>query len=84
MTKMKNFANRYPVVRLISFSVTDSMRDVQKAKSTERRVKCTIEYNDYEANFNQKLWGVEASKIDEDQKKAADDFRKQQTVDCPL
>jgi len=70
-------------VRLISFSVTDSMRDVHKAKSTERRVKCTIEYNDYEANFNQKLWSVEASKIDEEQKKAADDFRKQQTVDCP-
>ncbi|BAE55456.1 hypothetical protein F9C07_399 [Aspergillus flavus] len=70
-------------VRLISFTVTDSMRNVEKAKKTERRVKCTIAYNEYEAVFNRKLWDANSEQIEAEQKKAADEFRKQQTVDCP-
>lgn len=69
--------------RLISFSVTNSMRDVQNAKKTVQHVRCTIDYNDYEASFNQKLWGETSKGIEEEQKKAADEFRKRQTIDCP-
>ena len=70
-------------VRLVSFTVTDSMRNVQKAKKTGRRVKCTIDYAEYDAVFNRKLWSESSKGIEEEQKKAADDFRKQQTIDCP-
>lgn len=59
------------------------MRNVEKAKKTERRVKCTIAYNEYEAVFNRKLWDANSEQIEAEQKKAADEFRKQQTVDCP-
>ncbi|KAI1412727.1 hypothetical protein F5Y13DRAFT_189928 [Hypoxylon sp. FL1857] len=70
-------------VRVISFSVTNSMKNVQNAKKTEREIKCTIDYNDYEADFNQKRWDDAAAGIDAEQKKATDDFIKKQTVDCP-
>lgn len=69
-------------VRIISFSVTESIKNVQNAKKTESHVKCAIDYNNYEAVFNQKLWMEEAKNIEEEQKKAADDFRKKQTIDC--
>ena len=70
-------------MRIISFSVDNSIKNLQNAKKTEIRVKCTIRYNDYEAGFKQKLWRDVAKDIGEEQKKAADDFRKQQTIDCP-
>ena len=59
------------------------MRNVQNAKKTESWVKCTIDYNDYEATFNQKSWNEQAAGIEQEQKKAAEAFRNQQTVDCP-
>jgi flagellar biosynthesis regulator FlaF len=70
-------------VRVISFSVNDSIKNVQNAKKTETHIKCKISYNDYEASFNQKLWADVSKDIDQEQKQAADDFRKQQTIDCP-
>ncbi|OTA65972.1 hypothetical protein K449DRAFT_458016 [Hypoxylon sp. EC38] len=70
-------------VRVVSFSVTDSMRNVRNAKKAERWVKCKIEYNDYEASFNHNKWKDASDKISEEQKKAAEDFVKEQTVDCP-
>ncbi|KAI0836851.1 hypothetical protein F5Y06DRAFT_298085 [Hypoxylon sp. FL0890] len=70
-------------IRVISFSVTNSMRNVQNAKKTSKLIKCTIDYNDYEALFNQNKWNDAAAKIDEEQKKAAEDFVKQETVNCP-
>ncbi|KAE8356260.1 hypothetical protein BDV28DRAFT_127289 [Aspergillus coremiiformis] len=70
-------------VRLVSFTVTDSMRNVEKAKSSERLVTCTIDYNEYEATFNRKLWGEASDKIEDEQKKVAEDFVDQGTVDCP-
>jgi hypothetical protein len=69
-------------IRLISFSVTQSMKHVHNAKKTSSHVKCTIDYNDYEATFNQKLWSEVAQGIAEEQLKAANDFVKLQTIDC--
>lgn len=59
------------------------MRNVQNAKQTEARVRCTIDYNDYEANFNQRLWNNVAATIEAQQIAAALDFVNQQTIDCP-
>jgi hypothetical protein len=69
-------------VRVVSFAVNENIRNVNNAKKTESHIKCTISYDEYEANFNQKLWRVEAAKIEGIQKKAADKFRKLQTIDC--
>ncbi|KAM3516731.1 hypothetical protein NHJ13051_009638 [Beauveria bassiana] len=70
-------------VRIISFTVTDSIKEVQKAKKTERKITCILEYNDYEAVFNQKLWASVSTNIEAAQKKDAEDFVNNQTVDCP-
>lgn len=59
------------------------MKKVQSAKKTESYVKCKIEYNDYEATFNQKSWEDAAADIEEAKKKAAKDFVDDETVDCP-
>ncbi|KAF3761664.1 hypothetical protein M406DRAFT_358068 [Cryphonectria parasitica EP155] len=69
-------------VRVISFSVSQDMRNVVNAKKTEQEVTCDIEYNEYSARFNQKEWAVAAEDIDASQKKATQDFVKKQTVDC--
>lgn len=69
-------------VRVISFSITENIKHVNNAKKTEHRVKCSIDYSNYDAVFNQKLWAEEAKEINEEQKKAAEEFRKKQTIDC--
>ncbi|KAF2840444.1 hypothetical protein M501DRAFT_1015498 [Patellaria atrata CBS 101060] len=69
-------------VRIVSFTVTDSMKNVQNAKKTTREVECSIDYMEYEATFNRKLWKQTAQAIDDEQKKAAKDFVGQQTIDC--
>lgn len=70
-------------IRVISFAITKSISDINNAKKTERRVACTFQYNDYEANFDNRLWKEIEPDILEHQKKAARDFIKMQTVDCP-
>ncbi|KAK7419928.1 hypothetical protein QQZ08_010631 [Neonectria magnoliae] len=69
-------------VRAISFNVTDDMKNVNNAKRAGGQVRCRIEYNEYEAIFNEQLWSQTSGQINEDQKTVADDLRKQQTVDC--
>ncbi|KAH7011146.1 hypothetical protein EDB80DRAFT_891026 [Ilyonectria destructans] len=71
-------------VRIISFAVNDSIKNVQNLKKTETHVRCTIQYNNYEAFFNDGIWDEKASWMKEEQKNALHDFRKQQTIDCPL
>ena len=81
--KLQALADKWADIRVVSFYVNDSMRNVQNAKKTEQRVKCTIEYNEYEAMFQRKMWERISQQIDGDQKKATDEFLKNQTVDCP-
>ncbi|KAK0642536.1 hypothetical protein DIS24_g8939 [Lasiodiplodia hormozganensis] len=70
-------------VRLVSFSVTESVKNVQNAKKTETFVTCEIDYNEYEATFNQRLWEKVAADIEEVKKKAAKELVDNETVDCP-
>lgn len=75
-------ANEFSDVRLVSFSVSDSMSKVNNAKKTEDKVKCTIEYNEYEAIFNQKTWMQIAEEKAEETKKATKAFIEKGTIDC--
>ncbi|CZT03143.1 uncharacterized protein RCO7_11521 [Rhynchosporium graminicola] len=69
-------------VRLISFSVSDSMKEVNNAKKTEKRVTCNIEYNEYEAVFNHDAWLDIAKEKAEETKKASKAFVEKFTIDC--
>ena len=69
-------------VRLISFSITEKVKEVRKAKKDSKRVTCDIEYVEYEATFNRSLWQAAAEKINASQKEAAEDFVDNGTIDC--
>jgi predicted RND superfamily exporter protein len=71
-----------PDIRIISFNITDEMKNVHNAKMTETCVACDIEYNQYEATFNNDLWLQIAAKIERDQLDAAKTFVDAQTVSC--
>lgn len=71
-------------MRIISLAINDRIKNVQKVKKTDTHVRYRIEYINCEADFNDKLWDETAGSMEEEQKKALDDFRKQQTIDCPL
>lgn len=43
-------------MRVVSFNINDSISKIDVAKKTETRIKCTIEYSEYSALFNEKLW----------------------------
>lgn len=75
-------ANDFADVRIISFSVSDSMKKVNNAKKTEERVTCNIEYNEYEAVFNQEAWLDIAKEKAEETKKASKAFVEKFTIDC--
>lgn len=70
-----------PDVRLISFSITEKVKDVRKAKKDSKTVTCDIQYVEYEATFNRNLWQVAAEKISGSQKEAAEDFVDNGTID---
>ncbi|KAF2135615.1 uncharacterized protein K452DRAFT_303423 [Aplosporella prunicola CBS 121167] len=70
-------------VRLVSFAVTQSMRQVSRAKQTSSWVRCTIDYNDYEAGFNRSMWQRSKELIHEQQMKEMEDFINESTVDIP-
>ncbi|KPM37965.1 hypothetical protein AK830_g8589 [Neonectria ditissima] len=68
-------------IRVISFNITRDMKNVNDTKGTERRITCELEYNEYEAAFNESMWNQTSQDIDGAQKTLADALRKQQTVD---
>ena len=53
-------------LRVISFSVTDSISKIQTAKQTETQIKCTIEYTEYAALFNEQIWDMAWPTVRED------------------
>lgn len=63
--------------------MSGSMDKVNNAKKTKDFIKCTIEYNEYEASFNQRLWLQSAENLGEESKKANGEFVKNATVDYP-
>ena len=65
--KLQALSDRQADVRIVFFSITESMKNVQSSKKTEKHVKCTIEFNQYEAVFNQKLWKKTSATIAEDE-----------------
>ncbi|KAF2135669.1 uncharacterized protein K452DRAFT_293046 [Aplosporella prunicola CBS 121167] len=58
------------------------MRQVSRAKQTSW-VRCTIDYNDYEAGFNQAMWQRSKALIHEQRMREMEDFIDQSTVDIP-
>jgi len=69
-------------VRIISFHVSDKMKEVHKAKTDSKTVTCDINYVEYEAEFNRTKWQDAAKDLKESEKKATADFVKQSTIDC--
>lgn len=69
--KGKTLANKYPDVGIIHFSVTECMRNINNAKKPENWVTYSLEYNECEADFDEKLWRKAADNIDEGMERAA-------------
>lgn len=58
-------------VGIIHFSVTECMRNINNAKKPENWVTYSLEYNECEADFDEKLWRKAADNIDEGMERAA-------------
>ncbi|KAH9993908.1 hypothetical protein F4779DRAFT_608394 [Xylariaceae sp. FL0662B] len=73
-----------PSMRVVSFSVTDSIKHIQTSKSTETEIKCTIEYTEYAALFNESIWELAWPAVQEELLEGIRNKIKSRTVDVML
>lgn len=67
---------------MLSFEVTEAFREIKQGKSKWRRIiSCEIGFLEYEGLFKVDEWRKHSIIIEEQQRAAAKDFIKQQSID---
>lgn len=56
------------------------MKFIQNAVISGEPVECTIQYDEFDASFNPRVWNGTAIYLEDDLKTAAETFRQMQTV----